>query len=461
MTIVVVPKSKLAAPSSGTIGKITTCVVARGPAAPETLLPGAGKDYLGQAGPEPGPENRGRKMGDFGFWAVAGGTAVAVLALLLRALTKPPESDDADHPDLAIYRAQLAEVDRDLARGVLAPEEAARLRVEVSRRLLDADKAARAARGGRSLPVMPVVAALVVVMAGGVALYLRLGAPGYPDLPINDRLAATEERYRTRPSQAEAEAQAPKPTEAPKADAEFMALMDKLRAAVKARPDDVQGLTLLARNEAALANYTAAAAAQGHLLSVLGAKAGPDDHLAAAEYLIAAAGGYISPEAEAELVRVLTLDPKNPLARYYSGLMFAQVGRADRTFELWEPLLREGPEDAPWKAPIRAGLQEAADRAGIRYSLPDAKGPSASDMQAAGEMSAEDRQAMIEGMVGQLEGRLLSDGGPEAEWLKLFNALKVLNQPERVKTALVAAETAFAADPAALDRLRAAAGVDQ
>ena len=403
-----------------------------------------------------GPENGGRKMGDFGFWAVAGGTAVAVLALLLRALTKAPEGDD-DHPDLAVYRAQLAEVDRDLARGVLAPEEAARLRIEVSRRLLDADKAARAATRGRSLPVMPVVAALVLAMAGGVALYLRLGAPGYPDLPINDRLAATEELYRTRPSQAEAEAQAPKPTEAPKADAEFLALMDKLRAAIKERPDDLQGLSLLARNEAALANYTAAATAQGHLLSVLGAKASPDDHLAAAEYLIAAAGGYVSPEAEAELVKVLTLDPKNPLARYYSGLMFAQVGRPDRTFELWEPLLREGPEDAPWMAPIRAGLQEAADRAGIRYTLPDTKGPDAAAVEAAGEMSAGDRQAMIETMVGNLESRLLSEGGPEAEWLKLFNALMVLNQPERVKTALAAAEKAFAADPAALDRLRTAA----
>lgn len=401
-------------------------------------------------------------MGDFGFWAVAGGTVVAVLALMLRALTKAPEGDAA-HPDLGIYRSQLAEVDRDLARGVISPEDAARLRVEVSRRLLDADKASRGVVAGRSLPLVPVVVVVALVMAGGVSLYLRLGAPSYPDLPIAGRLAATEEMYRTRPTQAEAEAQAPKPAPAPKADAEYLALMDKLRAAVAARPDDLQGLTLLAQNEAALGNYKAAATAQTHLVEVLGPKAGAEAHVAAAEYLIAAAGGYVSPEAEAELVRALTADPRNGLARYYSGLMFAQVGRPDRTFELWEPLLREGPPDAPWIGPIRAGLQEAADRAGIRYTLSDnkgpSKGPSAADMQAAGEMSAEDRQAMIEGMVGQLEGRLLEEGGPEADWLKLFNALKVLNQPERVAAALAAAEKAFAADPAALERLRAAAGV--
>ena len=43
-------------------------------------------------------------------------------------------------------------------------------------------------------------------------------------------------------------------------------------------------------------------------------------------------------------------------------------------------------------------------------------------------------------------------------WLKLLNALKVLNQPDREKAALAAAEKVFAADPAALERLRAAAG---
>ena len=398
-------------------------------------------------------------MGDFGFWAVAGGTTVAVLAVMLRALTKAPDTAEA-HPDIAVYRAQLAEVDRDLSRGVISPEDAARLKVEVSRRLLDADKAARGVVSGRELPVLPMAALVALVLAGGVGLYLWLGAPGYPDLPINDRLAASEEVYRTRPDQATAEAQAPAPDAAsqPKPDAEFSALMDKLRAAIAQHPDDVQGLTLLAQNEAALGNYKAAATAQLHLLQVKGEGAPTKDHLAAAEYLIAAAGGYVSPEAEAQLVAVLKSDPRDKLARYYSGLMFAQVGRPDRTFEMWEPLLREGPDDAPWIAPIRAGLPEAAERAGIRYSLPDAKGPDAAAVAAAGEMNAGDRQAMIESMVGNLESRLLAQGGPEAEWLKLLNALKVLNQPDREKAALAAAEKVFAADPAALERLRAAAG---
>lgn len=397
-------------------------------------------------------------MVDFGFWAVAGGAALAVLALLLRGLTRAPDKVAETHPDVRLYRAQLAEVDRDLERGAMAVEDAARLKTEVSRRLLDADRAAHTETDGHSLPLAPVVGVVAVVLAGGVALYWWLGAPGYPDLPINDRLATAQQRYLTRPSQAEAEAQTPPPAPM-QSDPQFLDLMRKLRAAVKQRPDDLQGLTLLARNEASLGNFKDAVTAQQRLIALLGANATAAQHADAAQYLIAAAGGYVSPDAEAELVKTLAADPKNGLARYYSGLMFAQVGRPDRTFELWEPLLREGPPDAPWIAPIRAGIAEAADRAGIRYTPPDTKGPDAAAVEAAGEMSATDRQAMIAGMVDSLESRLLSEGGPEEEWVKLFNALRVLNQPDRVTPVLTAAETAFAKDPAALARLRTAAGV--
>ena len=394
-------------------------------------------------------------MENISFWAVAGGLVVAVAALLLRALSHPPEGAVA-HPDLKVYRDQLAEVERDLARGVIGAEEAGRLRTEVSRRLLDADRALRGAAAGRALPFAPVAAVVVALVAGGAAVYWRIGAPGYPDMPLAGRIAASDALLRNRPSQAEAEAQAPAPV-AVEPDAQFADLMTKLRAAVAARPDDLRGLELLARNEALLNHYVEAARAQEHMVTLLGDKATVEQHLTALEYLVAAAGGYVSPQAEAHLTRVLATDPRNPMARYYAGLMFAQVGRPDRTFEFWEPLLREGPPDAPWIAPVRDALPDVAERAGVRYTPPDTRGPDASAVAAAGEMSAGDRQTMIEGMVDQLETRLLSEGGPEEEWAKLFNALSVLGQPARATAALKAAEAAFAADPAATERLRAAA----
>ena len=391
------------------------------------------------------------------FWAVAAALAAMVGLVLVQALRRGG-AEAADHPDLKVYRDQLAEVERDLARGTLAPDEAQRLRLEVQRRLLDADRTASRQSGLQPRSGVWLTAGVILAaLAGSLALYNRLGAPGYPDLPLQARIAMAEETYKTRPDQATAEASAP-PSQAPAPSAEFTALMEKLRVAVKERPDDPQGLELLARNEAALGNYIAAREAQAHLVEVLGDKATPAQRLMVAQIMVAAAGGYVSPEAEQVLIDVLQREPKNGMALYLSGLMFAQVGRPDRAFALWEPLLAQGPEDAPWIAPIRTDIEAIAEEAGIKYQLPGSgKGPSMADMQAAGEMTAEDRQAMIEGMVGQLETRLLSEGGPVEDWLKLMNALGVLGQPDRGKAALAAAETALAADPAALEQVRAAA----
>lgn len=393
------------------------------------------------------------------FWAIAAALTGMVVVTLIQALRRGTDTV-AEHPDLKVYRDQLAEIDRDLARGALAADEAQRLRVEVSRRLLDADRAERnapqAAHRGSLYWAGGVVA---VVLTGSLWLYQTLGAAGYADLPLQTRLAMAEEAYATRPSQAEAEAATPAPP-TPAPDAEFLSLMDKLRAAVAARPDDVQGLELLARNEAALGNYPAALDAQRKLLAKLSDAASPDQRYMEAQIMVAAAGGYVSPEAEAVLLEVLARDPEHGMSRYFSGLMFAQVGRPDRAFQLWEPLLRAGPADAPWMAPIGADIQTVADQAGIKYTAPtapDSKGPTVADVEAAEEMSVEDRQAMIAGMVDQLEVRLLSENGPLEDWLKLINALAVLNQPERGKSVLAAAQTALAGDEAALQAVKEAA----
>lgn len=389
------------------------------------------------------------------FWAAAVGMVLALAALFVQSLRHTPKPA-AGPADLRVYRDQLAEIERDVSRGTLPATEAERLRLEVSRRLLDADR--KATQGVTNADRFPRSAALAVLILlfGAIWLYTRLGTPNYPDLPLKERLAMADDAYRNRPSQAEAEASAPQTPPKTAPDPAYLELIVKLRAALVARPDDQQGLALLARNEAALGNFAAASKALAHLNALKGDAATADDAAELAQLLISAAGGYVSPEAEAQLRLALTKDPRNGIARYYSGLMFAQVGRPDRSFALWRPLLDEGPDDAPWIAPIRAGIEDVASRAGIRYSLPDNKGPSAADVQAAGEMSAADRQEMIKGMVGQLETRLNAEGGPVEDWVKLINALGVLDEKTRANAALAAARKAYAGQDAALSQIEAA-----
>lgn len=401
-------------------------------------------------------------MVDWVFWAVAAGVAILVaLTLILAARRHRGEVQGAAEFDLTVYRDQLAEIDRDLDRGVLPADEAQRLRTEISRRLLDSDRAAQAMPKAGAKTAGPGLAAIIVLLiAGSAGLYNHLGAPGYPDLPLQQRFAMSEELRTTRPSQAEAEAATPPAPSRTDVDPAFLDLMDKLRAAIIQRPDDIDGLTLLARNEASLGNFTSAVAAQTSLVEAKGASATADDKASLAEVMILAAGGYVSPETEAVLTRALAQDPQNGTARYYSGVMFAQIGRFDRAFVLWRGLLDEGPADAPWIAPIRDQLPEVAMRAGVNYTLPDPpRGPSSADVAAAADMTAEDRQAMITGMVAQLGERLANEGGPAEDWARLITSLGVLGRTDEAREIYAEAQARFSGQSVALAGLREAATV--
>lgn len=396
-------------------------------------------------------------MQDWGFWAAAGAMALAVLIVLAQALRRGVASaSPSGQESLRVYRDQLAEVDRDLARGTLPADEAARLRTEIGRRLLDADRSNRAAPAPRHTGVVAALAVTVIMLAGSIVAYVRLGAPGYPDLPLSVRLDLAEQAYADRPSQAEAEAAVP-PRPQAELDPEFADLMTKLRTAVTLRPDDLRGLDLLARNEAAIGNYAAARVAQSTLITAKGDAATGDDHASLAEVMILAAGGIVTPEAERALVAALQADPANGTARFYTGLMFAQTGRPDRTLNLWAALLADSPPDAPWVGPIRAEIEGIAQVSGQRYTLPPLSGPSAADIAAAADMTPEDRQAMIEGMVDQLSDRLATEGGPAPEWARLITALATLGRTDQARAILTEARGRFAATPADLALIDAAA----
>ena len=395
-------------------------------------------------------------MQDWAFWAASAGLFAAVAAILLAALRRNRSLADATTVDLKVYKDQLAEVDRDVARGTLSTEEAQRLRSEVGRRILETDRAAGEAATSRATPVLLPAASIVIALGGGIAAYAYLGAPGYPDLPLQERIAAADARMETRPPQSEAVAAAPKPVAPTDLDPEFLDLMDKLRAAVAERPDDQRGLELLARNEAALGNYAASEAALRQLIAAKGDAATGDDYAALAEIMVSAAGGYVSPETEAELVEALRRDAQNPIARFYSGLLFAQAGRYDRTFDLWQPLLEEGPDDAPWVLRIREEIEDVAYLAGVNYTLPE-RGPSAGDMAAAADMAPEDRQAMIEGMVAQLSERLATDGGSVEDWNRLIRSLVVLERRDEAQAIYDEAKVRFVSRDAELSFLRLAA----
>ncbi len=409
------------------------------------------------------------------FWGIAGALALIVGALLIMAMlrTRAQSVVSGAALDVQVYRDQLGEVERDLARGVITPEEADRVRVEVSRRLLEADKQAGSARQATQAPqgvsVVGGIAVGLVVIGGAFGLYTQIGAPGYPDLPLKLRLEMAGNTMAIRPTQAVAEANIDTPfTPAPDLDPQFLDLMAKLRAAVKENPEELRGQMLLARNESVIGNYAAAYKAQAKAIALKGDDAQADDYGTLADLMILTVNGYVSPEAEAALKTALEMDPRNGPARYYSGLMYAQNGRPDLAFRIWRGLLEQSRPEAPWYQPIAAQIEQLAALAGVRYALPTApvmppagmppgRGPSAADMAAASDMTAEDRQAMIRSMVDGLAERLADEGGPPTEWARLITALGVLGDTERAGAIWTEAQSVFGASAEAMAILRPAA----
>lgn len=395
------------------------------------------------------------------FWiicaALTGAVGLAIMAPLLRA------RDNAAQPaaafDLRVYRDQLQEVERDLERGVIAPEDASRLRTEIGRKVLDADRRlSQAATGGSRGRGLLAFLVLAVLLAGAAVLYLREGQPGRGDLPIAQRIARAAQVYAGRPSQAEAEAKAPAPApvEVPE---DFAALIGQLREAVARNPDDPQGLALLATNEIRLGNLSAAREAQQRLVDLRGKDATADDLVRLSALMIEAAGGLITPQAEAVLARALSRDPGHPQARYLLGMLQLQNDRPDRAFPIWRSLLEEGPEDAPWIAPIRTAIADLAWLAGQPDYAPPAPmpGPDADAMAAAENMTPEQRQQMIGGMVAQLESRLAQQDGTPEEWARLISSLVVIGNTDHARDIWTKAQTRFAGQPEALEIVRQAA----
>lgn len=389
----------------------------------------------------------GGRLGLGVFVAMAAGMALVVAALMTLALLRGGTAPDGGE-DRKVYADQLREIERDTARGTLGPDEAMRLRAEVARRLLAADRAGAGAPDRTGPLGLGVMLAGLVVVVGAAVGYWHLGAPGYPDLPLRERIVASEAARAARPDQASAEAsQAVSPAPAPDVAPDYLSLMETLRAKVAERPDDLQGHILLAENEAQLGNAVAARAAQERVVALKGDAVTSADQTALARYRIAAAGGIVTAEAEAALAAALALDSLNGEALFFAGIAELQVGRPDRALPHWRRVVEVAPPDSPWLAQVRNDIAAVAAAAGVKYELPEATaqpGPDADAVAAAAAMTPEERMTMIRGMVDGLSDRLASEGGPAEDWARLIGSLGVLGETERARAIWGEAQKVFA-----------------
>ncbi|WP_316975750.1 c-type cytochrome biogenesis protein CcmI [Shumkonia mesophila] len=371
------------------------------------------------------------------LWIAAGGLIALTLAALLGAFLRArPSAVARGDYDLAVYRSQLDEVERDVERGILASDLAEATRLEIKRRMLaaagGADSQTVAPAAGTVAPAWRgAMLALMVVLvpAASIGLYLLVGSPTVPDQPLAARSVATRTAAQER--------------------AEMERLTARLAQQMEKQPDRVDGWLLLGRSLRTIANYDEAMRAFERALALTGRA--PDVLSEYGELLVLAHGGRVAEPARRVFEETLKAVPAEPRARYYLGLAKAQQGDPRAALQDWVDLIAVSPPDAPWLTDIRREIQGVAAAAGIDaktlapttgLSAPAAHGPSAEDAKAAAEMSPAERDAMIRGMVEGLAERLKAQPDDADGWRRLARAYEVLGEPEKAKEALTQAEAA-------------------
>jgi cytochrome c-type biogenesis protein CcmH len=260
------------------------------------------------------------------IWLLVGALALVVMAPLAVAVIRPARARGRSEADMALYRAQLAELDREREAGRLDAAAHAAATLEVQRRILAAPKDDSASASARSAAL--VAAALFLLPAAALGIYVMRGTPDMPSAP-----------YDLRRQQAEAEER----------------LLDALRQRLAQVPPDSeaarQGLVLLGNAERNRGRDSAAIEAWRRAIAIRF-----DPQLAGdlAELLIEARS---EAEAASLLARALGNAAGDPRLRYLTGLAEARAGRNANARSVWTALLADAPRDAPWRAVVERQLQ--------------------------------------------------------------------------------------------------------
>jgi cytochrome c-type biogenesis protein CcmH len=272
------------------------------------------------------------------FWPMfALMTGAAILAVLWP-LGRPRAALPANEADLAVYRDQLHEIERDRARGILPEREAEGARTEVSRRLLAAaDRAGEmTALGAQSRRRIAALAALAGVPLFAFAVYGALGSPGLPDAPLQARLEKAPEQQ------------------------DVAILVRRIESHLAGNPSDARGWEVLAPIYLRLGRAQDAVNARSNIVQLRGADAARLADLG--EAMVASADGAVRADAKQIFDRALAMDKSNAKARFFLALAAEQDGRKSEALDAWRALASDVNPGDPAAEAWRLAAARRAER---------------------------------------------------------------------------------------------------
>ncbi|MEZ5933706.1 MAG: c-type cytochrome biogenesis protein CcmI [Alphaproteobacteria bacterium] len=319
--------------------------------------------------------------------------------------------------DLAVYRDQLTELERDHERGLIDAEATRAAKLEIERRILaiagnETPSQSQPTAGGSGGSWVAAGLVVVVPLAAGL-LYVELGQPKLRDLPLASR-PAPEQQLDERDT--------------------LLANIRQLEQHLETTPDNAGVWSVLGRTRLRAGLYQEAVEAFRKRVEL--SKDDPSARAELAEAMVYAAGGQVTPASLEQFRAALETVPNEPRARYYLGLALAQEGEVDAAIEGWSQLLEVSPSDAPWRAQVLDAIRAVLDSEGrpadeVIARLPKGTAPTGTDAPT----STAEQDEMIRGMVEGLAARLENEPDDLQGWLMLGRSRLVLQEPELAKQA--------------------------
>lgn len=264
-----------------------------------------------------------------GFLIGAFLVALFAIALVLWPFLRRSAGADFSRLQLntAIYRDQIAELERDRREGSLSQADYEQAQAELQRRMLE-DAAGEPAPGnqqGAKAAAAPVSRALPLALGaflliGGAIGYMALGNPLAINPPVQEGHTI--------------------------GDAEIERMVAEMAARLEKEPENYQGWAMLARSYKFMNRYPDAVRAYARTGPMLDSSA--ELLVDYADTLAAVKQGF-TPEVLALIDKALKIEPTNLQGLWLRGTAFYEEGRYDKAIADWELLLKgltQGSEEA-------------------------------------------------------------------------------------------------------------------
>jgi cytochrome c-type biogenesis protein CcmH len=277
------------------------------------------------------------------FWLICGLMIVVALAFVLPPLLQGSDNvqeknnQDRRETNIAIYRDQLSELQRDLENGLVSQQQYEQDRDEIERRLLEDVKPEDATGKSNKLPRKRNFAYLLGFGLSLVAVvfYLRVG-----ELKGLSPVQAT-----------------PQMSEGPRSQQQIEANVNGLAERLRSNQNDSEGWIMLARSYSSMQKFGEASGAYAKATELM-----PNDADLWAEYAFAsamAAGRQLEGPPMELVDRALRIDPENLKALQLAGNAAFQKKEYPKAIDYWERVLKKVPPGSEVAQSIQLRIDEA------------------------------------------------------------------------------------------------------